>query len=82
MSDVGYVSFHGMSVPLPEIYYNANAGQWTVVREWWDETQGDDYFFGGVTASTGVGLTPAAAWSALESLNSGLVDSELVCFGC
>ena len=42
---------------------------------------GRRYFFAGVTASTGVGLTPAAAWSTLRSLNSGLVDSELVCFG-
>ena len=41
-----------------------------------------DYFFAGVTASTGVGLTPAAAWNTLNSLNSGLVDSEIACFGC
>jgi hypothetical protein len=82
VSDVGYVSFHGLAVPLPEIYYSANASQWTVVRAWWDGAQNADYFFGGVTASTGVGLSPAAAWSALESRNSGLVDSELVCFGC
>jgi hypothetical protein len=67
---------------LPEIYYNANASQWTVVRKWWDGAQGSDYFFWGVTASTGVGLAPASAWSTLESLNGGLVDSELVCFGC
>jgi hypothetical protein len=82
VSDVGYVSFHGLAVPLPEIYYSANAAQWTVVRKWWDGAQSGDYFFGGVTASTGVGLTPAAAWSALASLNGGLVDPELVCFGC
>jgi len=82
VSDVGYVSFHGPAVPLPEIYYGANAGQWTVVRKWWDGAQSSDYFFGGVTASTGVGLAPSAAWNTLESLNGGLVDSELVCFGC
>jgi hypothetical protein len=78
VDDVGYVSFHGLALPLPEIYYSANAQQWTVVRKWW----GRDYFFAGVTASTGVGLAPASAWSLLDSLNSGLVDPELVCFGC
>jgi hypothetical protein len=78
VSDVGYVSFHGLALPLPEIYYSANAHQWTVVRRQWS----GDYFFAGVTASTGVGLGPASAWSTLDSLNSGLVDPELVCFGC
>jgi len=81
VSDVAYVSFHGLALPLPEIYYTVNASQWTVVRKWWNANEGD-YFFGGATASTGVGLTPAAAWNTLDSLNSGLVDSELVCFGC
>jgi len=78
VSDVGYVSFHGLALPLPEIYYSANARQWTVVRKQW----GSGYFFAGVTASTGVGLAPTSAWSTLDSLNSGLVDSEVVCFGC
>lgn len=81
VSDVGYVSFHGLALPLPEIYYTANANQWTVVRKWWNGNTGG-YFFAGPTASTGVGLTPAAAWNTLNSLNSGLVDSELACFGC
>ena len=82
VGDVGYVSFHGLALPLPEIYYTVNANQWTVVRKWWDANQGTDYFFGGVTASTGVGLTPASSWSTLNSLNGGLVDTQLVCFGC
>ena len=82
VSDVGYVSFHGLALPLPEIYYMANASQWTVVRKWWNANQADDYVFGGVTATTGAGLTPGAAWNGLNSLNNGLVDSELVCFGC
>lgn len=81
VSDVGYVSFHGLALPLPEIYYTANAGQWTVVRRWWNAGDGG-YYFAGVTAATGVGLTPAAAWNTLSAANSGLVDSELVCFGC
>lgn len=81
VSDVGYVSFHGLAQPLPEIYYAANANQWTVVRKWWNTRQGG-YGFAGVTATTGAGLTPAAAWNALNSLNNGLVDPELVCFGC
>ncbi len=81
-SDVGYVSFHGLALPLPEIYYTVNANQWTVVRKWWNANQATDFFFGGVTASTGVGLTPASSWSTLNSLNSGLVDTQLACFGC
>ena len=81
VSDVGYISFHGLALPLPEIYYTANANQWTVVRKWWNAGQGG-YDFAGVTATTGAGLAPGAAWNALNSLNSGLVDPELVCFGC
>jgi hypothetical protein len=80
-SDVGYVSDHGLALPLPEIYYAANANQWTVVRKWWTANQ-SRYSFAGVTASTGVGLSPAPAWNTLNSLNNGLVGSELACFGC
>jgi hypothetical protein len=80
-SDVGYVSAHGLARPLPEIYYAANANQWTVVRKWWTANEGR-YAFAGVTTSTGVGLTPAAAWNTLGLLNNGLVGSELACFGC
>lgn len=82
VSDVGYVSYAGLALPLPEIYYTANANQWTVVRKWWNASTRGGYLFLGVTASTGVGLTPAAAWNALNSLNNGLVESELACFGC
>lgn len=82
VSDVGYVSFHGLALPLPEIYYTVNANQWTVVRKWWNANQTTGYFFGGVTASTGVGLSPASSWSTLNSMNGGLVDTQLVCFGC
>jgi hypothetical protein len=81
VGDVGYVSFHGLALPLPEIYYTANANQWTVVRKWWS-AKGNDYFFAGATASHGGGLAPASAWNTLNSLNAGVVDSELVCFGC
>lgn len=83
VSDVGYVSYAGLALPLPEIYYTANANQWTVVRKWWNaNTHGGGYFFLGVTGSTGVGLTPTSSWNTLNSLNSGLVESELACFGC
>src|SRR5262249_51820618 len=34
VGDVANVSYPGAAVPLPEIYYPANAGQWTVVRRW------------------------------------------------
>jgi hypothetical protein len=81
VSDVGYVSFSGLALPLPEIYYAVNASQWTVVRKWWDGND-REYFFAGATASTGVGLAPAAAWNRLNASNGGLVDPELVCFGC
>ena len=81
VSDVAYVSFHGLALPLPEIYYPANANQWTVVRKWWNAGMGG-YSFAGVTATTGAGLTPGTAWNTLNSLNAGLVDPELVCFGC
>jgi hypothetical protein len=79
-SDVGYVSYHGLALPLPEIYYSPLANQWTVVRKLWNGN--GDYVFAGVTASTGVGLTPGAAWNTLDSLNSGLVNPEIACFGC
>ena len=81
VSDVGYVSFHGLALPLPEIYYTVSASQWTVVRKLWNGNQGG-YAFAGVTATTGAGLAPGAAWNTLGSLNSGLVDPEIVCFGC
>ena len=80
-SDVGYVSDHGLALPLPEIYFAANANQWTVVRKWWTANE-SRYSFAGVNASSGVGVTPAAAWNTLSSLNAGLVGSELACFGC
>jgi hypothetical protein len=81
--DVAYVSFHGLALPLPEIYYTVNAGQWTVVRKWWNSGGGSgDYFFAGATASTGVGLSPTTSWTTLAASNSGLVEPELVCFGC
>ena len=51
------------------------------IDKWWNGNHGG-YFFAGATATTGAGLTPGAAWSTLSSLNGGLVDSELVCFGC
>jgi hypothetical protein len=82
VSDVGYVSYAALALPLPEIYYTANANQWTVIRKWWNANASGGYLFFGITASTGVGLTPAASWNTLNSLNNGLVESELACFGC
>ena len=65
VGDVAYASYHGLALPLPEVYYSANANQWTVVRKWWNANQADDYVFAGVTATTGAGLAPTAAWNAL-----------------
>jgi hypothetical protein len=45
-SDVGYVSFHGLAMSLPEIYYSVLANQWTVVRKLWNGA--GDYYFAGV----------------------------------
>ena len=67
---------------MPEIYYSVNANQWTVVRKLWNANHGSGYTFAGVTATTGAGLAPGAAWNTLGSLNGGLVDPEIVCFGC
>jgi hypothetical protein len=79
VGDVGYVSYHGIAVPLPEIYYTVNADQWTVVRRWWNNNNGS-YLFWGTTGTTGVGLSAQGGWNALEARNSGLVLSDLVCF--
>jgi hypothetical protein len=80
--DVAWASFSGLALPLPEIYYSFMSSQWTVVRKTWDNRESLSYFFAGTTGSTGVPLTPQQGWSALSARNSGLVDSELVCFGC
>lgn len=85
VSDVGYVSFHGLAVPLPEIYYAVSASQWTVVRKYWNATHAAelDYFFDGVTGERTVpsGISATAAWNLLNSKNPGLVGPNLVCFG-
>jgi hypothetical protein len=78
VGDVGYVSFHGLAVPLPEIYITAQADQWTVIRRWWNNNNGSYTFFG-TTGTPGVSLTPQEGWNALNSRNSGLVLAELVC---
>jgi len=80
VGDVGYVSYSGVAVPLPEIYYTVNADQWTVVRRWWNSTHSWTYRFWGTTATTAVGLSPAGGWDALAARNPGLVLSELTCF--
>lgn len=81
VGDVAWVSYSGSAVPLPEIYYGANAYQWTVIRRN-GQSQFGSFYFWGTTGSTGVGLTPAEGWNSLNSLNSGLVFGDLVCFGC
>jgi len=84
VGDVAYVSFHGLAVPLPEIYYAVSANQWTVIRKYWDATHSTDYFFDGVTGETpgpSGGLNATAGWTTLNSKNSGLVNWNIVCFG-
>jgi hypothetical protein len=80
-SDLVHVSWGASSaVPLPEIYYASPdlAAQWTHVRK----VGGAGYRFWGTTGETGAGLTPAGGWNRLSSQNPGLVDDELICFGC
>src|SRR5437660_12884679 len=36
VGDVGYVSFHGAAIPLPEVYYTVSANQCTLVRTYWE----------------------------------------------
>jgi hypothetical protein len=86
VSDVGYVSFHGNALPLPEIYYTVSANQWTVVRSYWDSTHSADngYFFDGVTGSTPApsgGVSATAAWNTLNGKNPGFVGFNIVCYG-
>jgi hypothetical protein len=84
VSDVAYVSFHGLAIPLPEIYYTVSANQWTVIRKYWDATHATDYFYDGVTGETppsSGGIDATTAWNTLNSKNSGLVGWNIVCFG-
>jgi hypothetical protein len=80
VGDVAYVSYKGLAVPIPEIYYTVNADQWTVVRHWWDNYSTGGFTFFGTTATTGVGLSPGEGWNALEARNPDLVLYELSCF--
>ncbi|MGD0273820.1 MAG: hypothetical protein ABSB96_08845 [Gaiellaceae bacterium] len=82
VGDLAYVSYHGSTVPLPEIYYTVNADQWTVVRRWWNNNYATSYAFWGVTAEIASGvLTPASSWNSLNDRNPGAVFSELISFG-
>jgi hypothetical protein len=87
VGDVGYVSYHGIALPLPEIYYTVSANQWTVVRKYWDASSppdAPDYFFDGVTGETPApagGINATTGWNTLNSKNPGTVGANLVCFG-
>jgi hypothetical protein len=84
VSDVAYVSFHGLALPLPEIYYTVSANQWTVIRKYWDATHSTDYFFHGITGETpgpSGGVNATQGWNTLNSKNPGLVNFNIACFG-
>lgn len=85
VSDVGYVSFHGNALSLPEIYYTVSANQWTVVRKWWDSTHPNEhFFFDGVTGTAPApagGINATTGWNTLNAKNPGLVGPNLICFG-
>lgn len=83
--DVGWASFSGAMLPLPEIYYPVNANQWSVVKNAWNAQESIKYFFAGSTGeSSGAGLTPQQGWNDLSAANPGIVDSSpgIICFGC
>ncbi|MDX6481776.1 MAG: hypothetical protein QOG85_2286 [Gaiellaceae bacterium] len=84
VSDVGYVSFHGLAVPLPEVYYAVSASQWTVVRKVWNATHTSGYFFDGTTGTIPApsgGVTATVGWSTLNTKNPGYVGDNIVCYG-
>lgn len=80
--NVGFASYDGIAVPLPEIYSTLKASEWTVVRNNWVNSNGS-YTFWGITSESGA-LNPQTAWSTLSSDNSGNVDTQpgIACFGC
>jgi len=83
VGDVAYVSYHGVALPLPEIYYTVSANQWTVIRKYWD-VDSAGYFFDGVTGETPApsgGVNATTGWTTLSSKNPGLVGPNLVCYG-
>ena len=80
MSDVGYVSFHGLAMSLPEIYYRRLANQWTVVRKLWNARR--RLLLRRCDGVDRRRTDPGSGVEHLNSLNSGLVDSEIACFGC
>lgn len=85
VKEVGFASFGGCcALPMPEIYYEVNAGQWTVVRKKWDEQNPTYYYFSGSTGETGGGITPGAGWDDLSKDNPELVAEApgIICFGC
>jgi hypothetical protein len=79
--DVGYVSFDGEAVPLPEIYagaISAQAAQWANIAYHW----GGSWFFEGVTATAG---SANDAWDTLNGDTKYPVGNFVVCFnsgGC
>jgi hypothetical protein len=87
VGDVAYVSYHGIALPLPEIYYTVSANQWTVVRKYWDGSSppdSPDYYFDGVTGETPApagGINATQGWNTLNSKNPGIVGPNLVCYG-
>ena len=85
VSDVAYVSFHGLALALPEIYYTVSADQWTVVRRYWNaNTSTGSYFFDGVTGTAPAppgGINATTGWNTLNSKNPGLVGPNLICYG-
>jgi hypothetical protein len=81
VADVGYVSYSGLAVPLPQIYRTSMADQWTVVRKHWNANHSYNYVFWGSTGSTGQPLTAREGWDALNARNPDVL-TDLSCFGC
>jgi len=52
---------------VPEIYYSGNASEWSALNGWAASQNDPPILFTGVMSEPDAGLTPAQAWSALES---------------
>ena len=78
--NVGFASYDGLAVPLPQIYYTSSATEWTLVRNAWFSANGS-YQFWGITSEAGM-LNPQTAWNTLQSDDPGEVYTEpgIVCF--
>lgn len=78
--DVGWGSFSGLAMPIPEVYDSGWAPKWVQIAQTWDSKHSTTYFFGGVTGSSGVSQTPTQSWNDLSNAFSGTIERHLLSF--